>query len=251
MIIRPEDPDLADQGCAHEGEVATRMGLRGIPHAAETVAVAKVLALIEQTGARVHFSLISSARSMRSIARAREKGLKVTADVAIHHLHLTESALLGFDARCHVRPPFRTEEDRDQLRQGIREGVLSAICSDHQPHEPDAKLDAFPSTEPGISSMETLLPLMLDLVRAGVFDLKTGIAALSLGPSRVMGWCESSLECGAVADLVLFDPEETWIVDEQNWLSEGRNTPFWGQRLKGRVRMTFLGGRCVFERVRN
>lgn len=251
VIIRPEDPDLADDGCAHEGVVATRMGLRGIPHAAETVAVAKVLALIEQTGASVHFSLISSARAMRSIARAREKGLRVTADVGIHYLHDTESALEGFDANCHVRPPFRTEEDRDQLRQGLRDGVLSAICSDHQPHEPDAKLDAFPSTEPGISSLETLLPLMLQLVREGVFDLPTGLSALSLGPARVMGWTEPSLKPGAPADLVIFDPEETWTPDDRSWQSAGKNTPLWGRTLQGRVHWTLVGGRCVFERSRS
>jgi dihydroorotase len=248
VIFRPEDQDLADGGCAHEGVVSTRMGLRGIPYAAETVAVAKVLALIEQTGARVHFSLISSARAMRSISRAQEKGLLVTADTAAHYLHLTESDLEGFDANCHVRPPFRTLEDRDALRQGVVDGVLSVICSDHQPHDPDAKLDAFPSTEPGIAALETLLPLSLEGVRAGAMDLMTALRALTVAPARIMGLEAGELKVGALADLVIFDPDSEWTPGHETWHSQGRNTPYWGQPLKGQACVTLLGGQVVFER---
>lgn len=248
VIFRPEDQDLADGGCAHEGVVATRMGLRGIPYAAETVAVAKVLALIEQTGARVHFSLISSARAMRSIARAQEKGFQVTADTAAHYLHLTEADIAGFDAQCHVSPPFRTLEDRDALRQGVVDGVISAICSDHQPHEADAKLDAFPSTEPGISALETLLPLTLKLVSEGSMDLMTALRAVTVTPARVMGLEAGTLAIGASADVAIFDPEASWAVGPNTWLSQGRNTPFWGQALQGQMRYTLLGGQCVFEK---
>lgn len=248
VVFRPEDTDLADGGCAHEGVVATRMGLRGIPYAAETVAVAKVLALIEQTGARVHFSLISSARAMRSISRALEKGLQVTADTAAHYLHLTEADIEGFDAQCHVKPPFRTLEDRDSLRQGVVDGVISAIVSDHQPHEPDAKLDAFPATEPGIAALETLLPLTLQLVQEGAMDLMTALRALTSTPARIMGLDIGTLAMGAPADVVIFDPEATWILGPDTWLSQGRNTPFWGQTLKGRVRYTLVAGNKVFER---
>ena len=247
VVFRPEDQDLADGGCAHEGVVATRMGLRGIPYAAETVAVAKVLALIEQTGARVHFSLISSARAMRSIARAQEKGFHVTADTAAHYLHLTESDIEGFDARCHVSPPFRTLEDRDAMRQGVVDGVISAICSDHQPHEADAKLDAFPSTEPGISALETLLPLSLRLVHEGAMDLITALRALTVSPARVMGLEAGTLSIGAAADVAIFDPQAFWELGSETWLSQGRNTPYWGQTLQGRIRYTLLGGQCVFE----
>jgi dihydroorotase len=248
VVFRPEDQDLADGGCAHEGVVATRMGLKGIPYAAETVAVAKVLALIEQTGARVHFSLISSARAMRSIARAQEKGFQVTADTAAHYLHLTESDIEGFDAQCHVSPPFRTLEDRDALRQGVVDGVIGAICSDHQPHEADAKLDAFPSTEPGISALETLLPLTLRLVSEGAMDLMTALRALTVTPSRIMGLNAGALVVGASADVAIFDPNESWILDSDAWLSQGRNTPYWRQTLQGRMRYTLLGGQSVFEK---
>jgi dihydroorotase len=247
VVFRPEDQDLADGGCAHEGIVATRMGLRGIPYAAETVAVAKVLALIEQTGARVHFSLISSARAMRSIARAQEKGFQVTADTAAHYLHLTEADIEGFDAQCHVSPPFRTLEDRDAMRQGVVDGVISAICSDHQPHEADAKLDAFPSTEPGISALETLLPLSLQLVHEGAMDLMTALRALTVSPARVMGLDAGTLSIGAPADVAIFDPLASWALGPDTWRSQGRNTPYWGQTLQGQIRYTLLGGQCVFE----
>lgn len=248
VIVRPEDEDLKDGGCAHEGTVATRMGLRGIPYAAETVAVAKVLALIEQTGARVHFSLISSARAMRSIARAKDKGLQVTADTALHYLHLTERDLEGFDAHCHVSPPLRTLEDREALRQGVVDGVITALCSDHQPHEPDAKLDAFPSTEPGISALETLLPLSLELVRTGAMDLMTALEALTLAPARIMGRDAGTLRIGAPADVVVVNPEGRWTVNAETWHSQGRNTPYWGHPLRGEVIETLIGGRTAYCR---
>ncbi len=247
VIVRPEDKDLADGGCAHEGPVATRMGLRGIPYAAETVAVAQVLALIEHTGARVHFTQLSSARALRSIARAREKGLPVTADVAIHQLHLTDAAIEGFDAHYHLRPPLRDLSDRDALRDGLRDGVITAICSDHQPHEPDAKLDAFPATEPGMAALQTLLPLTLELVASGVLTLAQAIASLTSGPAAILGISGGTLQAGAVADLCLFDPQRPWTVNGDTWLSAGHNTPYWGQPLKGRVTQTFLGGVRVFE----
>jgi dihydroorotase len=247
VIVRPEDKDLADQGCAHEGAVSTRMGLRGIPYAAETVAVAQVLALIEHTGARVHFAQLSSARALRSISRAREKGLPVTADVAIHQLHLTDEAIQGFDAHYHLRPPLREHADRDALRDGVRDGVIAALCSDHQPHEPDAKLDAFPATEPGIASLQTLLPLTMTLVEAGAMTLSQALAALTSGPADILGIEAGRLTAGVVADLCVFDPKQRWTVDSDTWLSAGRNTPYWRQTLKGRVTHTFLGGARVFE----
>lgn len=247
VIVRPEDRDLADQGCAHEGTISTRMGLRGIPYAAETVAVAQVLALIEHTGARVHFAQLSSARALRSIARARDKGLLVTADVAIHQLHLTDEAIQDFDANYHLRPPLRESSDRDALRDGLRDGVITALCSDHQPHEPDAKLDAFPATEPGIATLQTLLPLTLALVEAGTLTLNQALAALTSGPAAILGLQSGSLSVGSVADFCIFDPEQPWTLDGDTWLSEGRNTPYWGQTMQGRVTQTFLEGVRVFE----
>lgn len=247
VIVRPEDPYLADQGCVHEGAYSTRLGLPGIPYAAETVAVAQVLALLEPTGARVHFAQISCARAARAIARAREKGEPVSADVAAHQLHLTEADIEGFDPLCHVRPPLRGRSDRDALRLAVRDGTLSAICSDHQPHEPDAKLDAFPSTEPGIASLETLLPLTLRLVDGSCLSLAQALAALTAQPAAVLGLDDlGTLREGATADVCVFDPAAHWTPDETTWLSRGRNSPFWGQSLKGRVTHTLLAGRLVF-----
>lgn len=246
VIVRPEDPDLADCGCVHEGPIGMRMGLPGIPYAAETVAIAQVLALIEHTGARVHFAQLSCARAIRAIVRAQERGQAVSADVAVHQLHLTEADIDGFDAMCHLRPPLRSPADRDALRGAVRDGVVAAICSDHQPHEPDAKLNAFPSTEPGMASLQLLLPLALKLVEEGALSLSQAIAALTSRPAAVLGLDLGTLKPGSPADICIFDPEERWTVGESSWLSAGRNTPFWGQEFSGRVTHTLLSGRVVF-----
>jgi dihydroorotase len=248
VVIRPEDPHLADHGCAHEGPVSTRMGLPGIPETAETVAVAQVLALMEHTGARVHFAQISSGRAVRMIAKAQADGIPVSADVAAHQLHLTETDIEGFDALCHVRPPLRGRADREILREALRDGVIAAICSDHQPHEPGAKLDAFPATAPGMASLQTLLPLALQLADEGVLTLSRALAALTSGPAAVLGLELGALRPGAPADICIFDPEECWTVGEDTWLSDGRNTPFWKKTVTGRVTHTFFSGRLAFGR---
>jgi len=195
----------------------------------------------------VHFAQLSSARAMRSIGRAQEKGFPVTADVAAHQLHLTDTSVEGFDAQCHLRPPLRARADREALREGLRDGVIAAICSDHQPHEADAKLDAFPATEPGLSGLQTLLPLSLKLAESSGLSLSRIVAALTLGPARIMGLPGGRLQPGSPADVCIFDPRARWTPDETTWLSAGRNTPFWGQPLQGRVTQTLLGGRLVFD----
>ncbi len=246
VILRPEDPALRDRGCAHEGYIATRLGLAGIPEAAETVAVAQSLALIEHTGVRAHFGRLSSARAARMIGEAQQRGLPVSADVAIHQLHLTEEDVDGFDALCHVEPPLRTWADRERLRTALAEGVVGAICSDHQPHDLDAKLDVFASTEPGIAALETLLPLTLRLVSDGVLSLSEAVARLTIGPASMLGLPGGRLEVGAPADLCIFDPAAPWRLDDRNWRSAGRNTPFWGQTMIGRVQYTLVDGNVVF-----
>jgi len=247
VVVRPEETSLRNRGCVHDGAVGSRLGLPGIPTAAETVAVAQTLVLAEQTGARVHFGQLSSARAVAMVAEAQSRGVAASADVAVHQLHLTETAVEGFDANAHVYPPFRAEADRDALRQGLAAGTLAAICSDHQPHDPNAKLDAFPSTEPGISSLETLLPLTLRLVEAGLLDLPTAIARLSCGPAAIMGLAAGTLTVGARADVCLFDPGLEWIAQGADWLSRGVNTPFYGEKFVGRVSQTLLGGRMVYS----
>lgn len=250
VMVRPEDASLSDSGCAHEGAVGARLGLPGIPTSAETVAVAQSLALIEQVGGRVHFSQLSSRRAVEMIARARADGLPVTADVGVHYTDLTEGALDGFDANAHVSPPLRSEADRQGLCAGLADGTLQAICSDHQPHEVDAKQDAFPSTAPGISSLQSLLPLTLRLVGRGVLDLPTAVSRLTVGPASILGLSCGTLEVGGVADICVFDPHRIWRVGSESWLSRGRNTPYWGEDLRGQVTHTLLGGRLIFEQAR-
>lgn len=249
VVVRPEDPYLVDNGCVHEGMVSTRLGLPGIPYAAETVAIAQVLALVEHTGARVHFGQLSCARSIGAISRAQERGTPVSADVAVHQLHLTETSIEGFNPYCHVRPPFRSIVDRENLQNAVRDGVIAAICSDHQPHEPDAKQNAFPDTAPGISSIPLLLPLVLDLVEKGDFTVSRAIAALTSHPAHILGLDIGTLRPGAPADICVFDPEASWIVNDSTWCSAGRNTPFWNQTMRGQVTHTFFSGELVYKRT--
>lgn len=247
VTIRPQDPWLAAGGCAHQGPLATRLGLPAIPASAETVAVAQLLELIGETGARVHFTCLSTARAAAMIGAAKHRGLPVTADVSAHQLHLVDQQIGEFDSQAHVIPPLRSIADREGLRRAVAEGVIDAICSDHQPHEEDAKLEAFALTEPGISALETFLPLVLKLVDEAVLSLPEAWARMTQGPASILGLKAGSLTEGAAADLCIFDPQAHWVVDSPIWLSQGRNTPFWGQTMKGRVRCTVLEGTIVYR----
>jgi dihydroorotase len=248
VFLHPEDAYLRDQGCVHEGRVSTRLGLPGIPEAAETVAVARDLALAEQTGAHIHFRGLSSARATAMLLEAQARGLKVSADVSAHQLALTEADVDGFDSNCHVIPPLRTAADREALRQAVRRGAISAICSDHQPHEADAKLNPFPETAPGISAVETLLPLTLRLVAEEKMDLSTAIRRLTMDPAEILGLPIGRLDPGRTADVCVFDPAAAWKAGADTLVSRGHNTPFLGWELRGRVTRTLLAGRIVFER---
>lgn len=246
VFLTPLDPELGN-GLAHEGPVATRMGLSGIPVAAETGMIARDLELIRDLGVRVHFGRLSSGRAVDLIARAQAEGLPVTADVAIHHLHLTEMDLTRFDSRCYVRPPLRGLRDQEALRAGLAHGVLTALCSDHQPHEPDAKQAPFGDTEPGISGLDTLLGLSLRLVRDGVLPLPALIERLTWGPARILGLDRGHLGVGAQADVCVFNPETVWWVEPGALTSQGLNTPFLGWELQGQVTHTLLEGHVVYE----
>jgi len=227
--------------------LAPRLGLPGIPTAAETVAVATALALAEETGAKIHFSILSTARAVRLIARARYDGLPITASVSAHQLHLTDRDVLDFDSRCHVRPPLRSQRDLEGLRQGICDGTITAIASDHQPHEPDAKLAPFSTTAVGLSALETLLPLALKAGTDSQLGLSTIITRLTHGPAEILGINAGTLTIGAAADVCIFDPDSYWLLDKTSMISQGKNTPFFDWELKGEVRYTLLDGRCVYE----
>lgn len=247
VFVHPRDPWLARRGCAHEGAVATRLGLPGIPEAAETIALARDLVLVEQTGARAHFSLLSTGRAVDMIGEARARGLPVSADAPIHHLHLTELDISDFDSRCHVQPPLRSERDRSRLVAGLAAGTLDALCSDHSPHERDAKLAPFSETEPGISGLETLLALGLRLVHDGPLALPDLLARLTSGPARILGRDLGTLREGAPADVCIFDPDRYWTLDSERMHSQGRNTPFEGWEFRGRVTHTLFRGTPVYR----
>ncbi len=247
VILCPEDRHLRAGGCAHEGAVATRLGLPGIPSAAETVAVARDLALAEHTGARIHFHALSCAGSARMLREAQAAKLAVSADVAAHQLHLTEMDVEDFDANCHLIPPLRTLADRDALRQAVADGTIAAICSDHQPHEPDAKEAPFPETEPGISGLKTLLALTLRLVDEGVLPLSEAIARVTCGPSNLLDLPYGRLSIGAAADICIFDPRSHWTLKAREMASEGHNTPFDGWEFSGAVTHTLFNGRLVYQ----
>lgn len=246
-MLEPIDHALKDSGCAHEGRVSARLGLPGIPEAAETVAVARDMALAEQTGARLHFRGLSSGRSARHFGRARFDNPQISADVAIHHLHLIDEDIAGFDSNCHVIPPLRDAGDREALRRAVAAGVIEAICSDHQPHEADAKTDPFPSTEPGISGLDTLLSLTLKLVDEGLMDLSNALERLTAGPARILGLPHGRLDAGRSADICIFDPEQRWIPAPDTLRSRGHNSPFLGWELRGRVVCTLLQGKIVHQ----
>jgi dihydroorotase len=247
VMLHSEDPWLAAAGAMHEGVLSARLGLAGIPGCAEVIAVGRDLVLIEQTGARAHFAHLSTARAAEMVAEARGRGLPVSADVTAHHLYLTETDVGEFDTLCHVRPPLRTQRDRDGLRAALTDGVISAISSDHQPHDRDAKLAPFGTSEPGISALETLLPLTLRLAEEGLLSLPEALACITQRPARILGLEAGTLAPGVAADVCIFDPKALWTVSETSLVSRGKNTPFLGWEMRGRVAYTLLGGRVVHE----
>ena len=244
VMLPAADPALA-HGCAHEGRMAAALGLPGIPVAAETTALARIVALVADTGARVHVGRLSSAAAVELLARARADGLPVSADVAAHQLLLSEAALAGFDTRAHLRPPLRTAADRSALRAAVAEGLIGAVCSDHRPQDPDAKQRPFASSGVGLSGLETLLAAALDLARNGDCDLPAVLARLTAGPAAALGLEAGSLARGAPADLCIVDTETAWRVDPAGFASRGRDTPLAGLELAGRAVTVLVEGRRV------
>jgi dihydroorotase len=207
-----------------------------------------LLALVEQTGARTHFCRLSTARGVDMIRRAKTEGLPVSADTSAHQAFLTEMDISDFNSLCHVLPPLRTERDMLGLREGLADGTLQALCSDHQPHEADAKLAPFPATEPGISGLETLLPLTLKLSEEGILSRNQAIACITSGPAEIMGIEAGNLTPGTPADICILEPDHSWVFDTSAMLSTGKNSPFGGWPFSGRVVRTLLAGETVYEK---
>lgn len=231
VFVTPRDPELSASGCAHAGRVATRLGLGGIPAAAETAALARDLALVEDLGITAHFGPLSCAASVELIERAMNVGLSVTADTSIHHLFLTDLDLMGFDANCHVDPPLRDQTDRDALRDAVARGVLM-VSSDHTPLSADAKTAPFPATTPGIAGIDTLLPLGLRLIEERAITRAQWTRAIASGPAAVLR-ARGELIANAAADFLMIreQGERPLLTGDGAWLSRGRNTPFAGWSL--------------------
>ena len=245
--LRPQDVHLADGGVAHDGEVATRLGLPPISVCAETVALSNIILMARATGARVHLCRVSSAEGTAMIRAARREGLPITCDVAVNHIHLSEMDIGYFDSNCHLVPPLRALSDREALRAGLRDGTIDAICSDHAPVDEDAKLLPFAEAEAGAVGLELLLPLTLKWATEMKIPLAAALAKITVEPARILGLDAGHLSAGALADVCIFDPDQYWTVEASELKSQGKNTPFLGTELQGRVKYTLVDGNIVHE----
>lgn len=245
--LRPQDPYLGKGGVAHDGEVATRLGLSTIPASAETIALAAIFALVRETGAGVHLCRLSTADGVAMVAAAKKGGLAVTCDVAVHHLHLCDNDIGWFDTQCRLVPPLRSSRDRAALRAGLADGTIDAVCSDHSPVDDDAKQVPFAEAEPGATGLELLLPLTLKWAAENKVGLSEALARVTMHPASILGIDAGHLAPGQVADVCIFDPREAWTVAPAALASQGKNTPFLGIELSGRVRFTLVAGQVVHE----
>jgi dihydroorotase len=247
VIAHEEDLTLSAGGAMHEGFHSTRLGLRGVPAAAEEVMVLRDLALLKLTGGRLHVAHVSTAGAVGAIRTARADGLRVTAEVTPHHLFLCDVACSTYDPDFKIAPPLRSEADRAAVRAALADGTIGAIATDHAPHtvlEKDLEFDAAAN---GVVGLETALPLALRLVEEGVLPLSEAVRRLTQGPAQILGLRKGTLAAGSDADLVVVDPAAEWTVEPGDLRSRSRNTPFKGWRMRGRVSATVVGGKVVYS----
>lgn len=244
--LRPQDYQLAKDGVAHDGEMAARLGLAGIPVAAETVAIATLIELAKSTGVRLHLMRLSSAAGVAMVREAKARGVAVSCDVAAHHLHLSEEDIGYFNAQTRFDPPLRSLADRAALRFGLAEGVIQAVCSDHTPMEADGKQVPFGEAEVGARGLELLLPLVLAWAREDGLSLGTALARVTSDAAAVIGRSDlGHLAVGAVADVCVFDAETEWTITPDAFTSVGRNSPLAGRTMSGRIQAVVAGGRLL------
>lgn len=245
--LRPQDAFLAKDGVAHDGEVATRFGLPAIPVVAETIALSTMLQLARETGVKLHVCRISSAEGVEMVRIAKSQGLAVTCDVSMNHVHLTEMDIGFFDSNCHLMPPLRSLRDKAALRQGLLDGTIDAICSNHSPVDEDAKLLPFAEAEAGATGMELLLPLVLKWAEEDKVSLSDALARVTTNPAQLLGVKVGHLSVGAHADVCIFDPATAWKVEPSALKSQGKNTPFNGYTMQGRVRHSIVEGHLAYS----
>ena len=248
--LQAQDPFLGQDGVAHDGEVATRLGLAGIPVSAETIALSTILQLARDTGVRIHVTRISSAAALDMIVAARASGIGVSCDVSVNHLHLSDADIGYFDPHANLVPPLRSGPDRDALRRGLAEGTVNALCSDHTPVDDDAKQLPFAEAEAGATGLELLLPLTLKWAAEMQLPLARALARITSDAARILGLAAGVLAPGAAADVCIFDPRGSLKVTRESLRSQGKNTPFLGRELPGRVRYTLLDGHVAYENGR-
>ena len=248
--LSPQDRNLAYDGVAHDGEMAMRLGLPAIPVCAETIAISNIMLLAKEIDVHIHLCRISSAEGLELVRAAKRQGMSITCDVTINHLHLSDMDIGYFDSNCHMIPPLRSSSDRDALRKGLLDGTINAICSDHAPVDEDAKLLPFGQSEVGATGVELLLPLTLKYGMEMKRPLVDILAAITSEPAKVLNIDAGYLTPGGTADLCIFDPDVYWKVSSSTLLSQGKNTPFLGMEVPGKVRYTLVNGRIVYESER-
>lgn len=248
IIDHCEDPFLFEGGQINEGYISTLLGLAGIPAAAEEIMVARNILIAREMGTRVHIAHVSTEGSLRLIRQAKSEGVKVSCEVTPHHLTLTEKAVMGYDTNAKVNPPLRTQSDIDALLEGLKDGTIDAIATDHAPHHIDEKDLEFDKAAFGMVGLETALGVILThVVKEGVLSLNAAIEKMTLGPAKVLGLDMGTLKIGAPADITVIDPNRVWTVDKNKFFSKGRNTPFDGWRLTGKAVLTMVDGRIVYS----
>ena len=247
IFLRAEDYYLAKDGVAHDGEIASRLGLKGIPAAAESLAIASILRIAQETKTKIHLCRLSTAEGVDLIRQAKKQGVQITADVSAQHCHLTDFDIGYFNSHANLKPPLRSMRDKAALCQGLKDGTIDAICSDHTPVNDDAKLLPFAEAEAGATGLELLLPLALKWAVDNKASVAEAVARISLQPAQILGVAGGHLSENADADIAIFNPQQAWRVSAKDLISQGKNTPFLGLEMLGKVHYTLLHGQITYQ----
>lgn len=247
LFLRAQDEYLAKNGVAHDGEMASRLGLKGIPAAAEGLAIASILRIAQETNTKIHLCRLSTAEGVALVRDAKRQGIQVTADVSAQHIHLTDFDIGYFNTHANLKPPLRSQRDKDALCAGLKDGTIDAVCSDHTPVNDDAKLLPFAEAEAGATGLELLLPLALKWASQHKLSVLDAISKITSQSAAILGIAGGNLSIGSNADIAIFDPEQVWTVTPNQLVSQGKNTPFLGIEMMGKVQYTLLHGQITYQ----